>query len=508
MSSGIVKRVVSIWLPQWSVNLAERQCSTLQGQALATVEMHKNALRLHRVNAVAHAHGLQTGMALADARGIYPNLITRERTLHRERGALRALHRWSQRFTPWAAIDEDDGLTLDITGCAHLFGGEAPLLARLGAELTALGFAHHLVCADTRGAACLAARFSPAGQQIIPAGKTREHLSALSVNALGKDRFALRRLGMRTLSDVAALPRAELSKRFGIELSLRLEEAFGTRQVPVNPLQPAPVFRVRMSFPEPIGLRTDIDAALEKCLHRLCAKLADAGRGARQVALHLLGSSGERQVLRVGLARPGQSPAPIARQFAPLLDKADVGFGLDAVRVVIDAHEAYSPRQAQMDPALTASPAADEPLIDLVGRLGNRLGFDRITRPCPTQSHLPECRVRHVPFTEMRRPVDWSGNDPIDGSAGAAPIRVTAQSRPTTMAGRAPTHIQWRGQRLDIVTTRGPQRLSGEWWHHQPHLRQPRDYWQAHTSTGERLWLRCDLGHEEQRTWRVEGVLP
>ena len=96
----------------------------------------KTALRLTAVNAVASALGLKPGMALADARAMHPRLKAVDADPLADRQFLEAIADWCDRYTPLVGLHPPDGLILDISGCAHLFGGEARLcgdLVRLAA---------------------------------------------------------------------------------------------------------------------------------------------------------------------------------------------------------------------------------------------------------------------------------------------------------------------------------------------------------------------------------------
>jgi protein ImuB len=93
-----------------------------------------NALRLSAVGAPAVRAGLGVGMTLADARARCPTLQTLPHDPAADAGLLERLAAHMQRFTPMVATDPPDGLILDITGCAHLFGGEAVLAAQAVAD--------------------------------------------------------------------------------------------------------------------------------------------------------------------------------------------------------------------------------------------------------------------------------------------------------------------------------------------------------------------------------------
>jgi protein ImuB len=136
--------------------------------------------------------------------------------------ALAGLVRWARRYTPAVAVDPSDGgaLFLDVTGCAHLFGGEAGLLADLTGRLAAAGFAVRAALADTAGAAWAVARYADlaAPWSIVPPGGARAALEPLPVAALGLDPeigSGLIAVGLRAVADLLVLPRAALARRFG-----------------------------------------------------------------------------------------------------------------------------------------------------------------------------------------------------------------------------------------------------------------------------------------------------
>src|SRR5690606_22455044 len=98
---------------------------------------------------------------------------------------LNTLAQWAlRRFSPVVAADPPDGLIMDITGAAHLQGGEQNLLEGLVKALTTKGFEARGAIADSWAAAQAVARFSRKSMQIVPAGDTLSAVSNLPVEAL------------------------------------------------------------------------------------------------------------------------------------------------------------------------------------------------------------------------------------------------------------------------------------------------------------------------------------
>ena len=130
---------------------------------LVTVIAVQGSLRVAAVNRAAQAAAVVPGLTLADARVVLPDLEVRGADPEGDARALTALADWCGRYTPWTAAEESreghHGLWLDITGCAHLFGGEDELLDDLVDRLARFGFAARVAVADTPGTAWAVARF-------------------------------------------------------------------------------------------------------------------------------------------------------------------------------------------------------------------------------------------------------------------------------------------------------------------------------------------------------------
>ena len=105
------------------------------------VAKQNNALQIFALDDAAARLGLEIGLPLANARAICPQVKVYDADEAADAAALNAIAGWCDRFTPLVALDPPHGLLLDITGCVHLFGGEAAMMRRLCDVLTAQGFA-------------------------------------------------------------------------------------------------------------------------------------------------------------------------------------------------------------------------------------------------------------------------------------------------------------------------------------------------------------------------------
>jgi len=434
-------------------------------------------------------------MSLADARAICPDLATRPADLAHEAAALAALRRWASRYAPMVATDGEDGLMADISGVPHLFGGEADLRDDLHARLERAGLHAASAIAGTRGAAHALARH---GGGIVPDGKLAEGIGHLPVTALRVDHDtaeALARVGLNRIADLAHLPRAPLSRRFGPGLVLRLDQALGAQSEPVAAEPDAPHFGVRMTLPDPIGLQSDVMAGLERLLERLCAKLVATHMGARRVRLELRRVDRGTAQVEIGLARPMRDPTRIAALFAKGVDEVDSGFGIDALRLTAPVVEPLAPEQIG-GPTIRHEDA----LADLLSSLGNRIGFDRVLRLLPAQSLIPE-------RSHILAPAAYSSPEPPPRRAGVPrPITLFPPEPVTAAAGTPPASFRWRRMRFTTLRATGPERITPEWWFDDPAWRTGlRDYWRIETQEGPRLWLFSTPQADSAQNWYVQG---
>lgn len=423
-------------------------------------------------------------MPLADARAICPDLATRPADPAREAVALASLRRWASRYAPMVATDGADGLMADISGVPHLFGGEEELRADLHARLERVGLAVVSAIAGTRGGAHALARH---GGGIVSDGRLAEGIGRLPVSALRIDNdtaVALTRVGLSCISDLIPLPRAPLARRFGQDLVLRLDQALGAQAEPVAAAPDAPHFGVRMTLPDPIGLQSDVMAGLERLLDQLCAKLALHHKGARRLRLDLRRvDRGEVQV-EIGLARAMRDATRIKALFLKGVEEIEAGFGIDAMRLVAIVTEPLAPEQIGGGPAIRHEDA----LADLISRLGNRLGFDRVQRLLPAESKIPERSflVTAAAYSEPKALPKRRGPPRPIRLFPPEPVLMAA----TPASGDPPASFRWRRMRFSTLRATGPERITPEWWFDDPAWRSGlRDYWRIETREGPRLWL-------------------
>jgi protein ImuB len=468
-----------------------RQSGALPLEApLVVVGDRKGALCVVALDDAAAALGLVEDMALAEARARFPLLEVAHEEPQADAALLAAVAEYCRRWTPLVAVDVSDGIFLDITGCAHLFGGEAGLGRELRARLTRQGFQVRVAIASTPGAAWALARFGM--EAILPAGAEKKTLAKLPLAALridGEAVAALARVGLKKIGDLYELPRAPLAARFGKNLLDRLDYALGLLEEPLSPrLEVAPYIAER-PFAEPIGREEDVLGAVASLAEKLSAMLERRGEGARRLELSLFRADGAVFTVTAATSCATHDASAIADLFSTRLDvlrdDLDPGFGYDLVRFSVLASDRLDAAQTDL-----AGPDNAEELARLIDHLGARLGPSRIVRQEPYESHLPERAVLHVPVGGVGAAA-WKIAEPE--TPPARPLRLLLKPElveevVAVVPDGPPARFRWRHILHEIVRAEGPERIADEWWR-TAESRPTRDYYRVEDREGRRFWL-------------------
>lgn len=504
-------------MPRLSTDRLIRSGRTPDDKPLAIYTKAANAFLLTGVDARASALGLKLAMSLADARAMQPGLAALEADPEEDARALDHIAAWCERFTPIVVVDAPDGLFLDITGCAHLFGGEEALRDQIVTRLAAQGFAARAALAPTPGAAWALARYSKASQ---PSDDIIQSLAALPIDALRLDEAAaslLNRLGLKNIGQLLAAPRSSFTARAGERAMLRLDQALGRAPEALSPRRPAPpVFALRR-FLEPLFSVDTILIATEHLCIDAIEKLERRGAGARRAALHLFGVDGRDRVIEVGVSRPEREVKPLLRLFREKLNLAaenlDAEFGIEAARLDIVHLQRIEGAPATLV-ANDEGEASAEQIASLVDMLSARLGPKRVLRPKLAEIHAPEkagawsaaltaARAGEAPSEARAR-----GKSPSDGVM-RRPLTLFSRPQPietlATVPDGPPIRFRWRRVLREVTRAEGPERISGDWLGGLP----TRDYYRVEDKQGRRYWLYREGFYgesEEAPRWFVHGL--
>jgi protein ImuB len=523
----------------------------------------KGSACLSAINAPAEKLGLSPGMTVADARAMHPSLTLAEADPGADAGLLASIADWHRRFTPLAAIDPPDGIMLDVSGAAHLFGGENAMMEEIKRRLAAQGFAARTALAPGPALARALARFQVewkaadrpenalilkcgahsdaklastfaececaptrfSSVRLVPSQSSPEEIEAIAarlpIAALGISMTAqqtLARAGLKTVGDLLARPRAPIAARFGVQIMTRLDALLCRTRDPISPRFEAPDYMAERRFPDGLTRTTDIEATLEGLAKDLCLLLEQRGVGARRLKASFYRVDGVARHIEAGTSRPLRDPARLTallrERLAALTEEGlDTGYGFDVFRLGATAIElCEAPQTAlqhtQDDARLLPTTDESQDLADLVDRLGARLGLRRVLRLYPQEAHLPEFAVAAIPASspppkDAARQATFAQRRPLRLFETPEPIEAVA----LTPDG-PPLRFRWRRALHEIAAYEGPERIATPWWSAE-NSALTRDYFYAEDRQGRKFWLFREGLYERECAsprWFVHGL--
>ena len=516
------RRILSVWLSRLAIDrwrLGERLApgEGADGEPLALITETAHGPRIDALNAAGLDAGPREGMMLADARAVCPRLKVAPSDAAGDRAFLEKLAAWARRWGPWSALDEPDGLVVDVTAVAHLFGGERRLLADVAARFAARGLTVRTAIAPTAGAAWALAHYGRPGSILPPDADIAAALADLPVGALRLDDdvlVVLRRLGLKRIGDmtgrfVEGSGRDALRRRFrrktpGINPLLRLDQLTGRLPEPLLPVVPSLTPLVQRRLMEPIRHRDLLDQVIADLAADMARTLEGLGLGARRLEVGLWRVDGEVIMRLLELAAATRDAPHIARLFAAKFDDVDAGFGIETVRLRASWAEPLAVPQADIEARAQVQGTS---LATCIDRLTVRLGPDAVRRPVLYASHIPERAQR------WQRPLDPEPVSQGQLAFHARPLKLLDRAERITviylMPDGYPKSFRWRGRVHDVMRVEGPERIAPEWWREKGSTRL-RDYYRIEDGEGRRYWIyRLGMlgdGRGGEPDWYLQGL--
>lgn len=495
------RRFLALWLPYFATD----RLGPATGP-LVTLAEQAGVPRVMAANRPAAALGIAPGMALADARALHPALDTRQANPLREQRSLTRLADWCDRYSPLIALDGADGLMLDITGCDHLFGGEAAMLAGLTTRVEGFGYSAAAAIAPTPGAAWALSRFAGNGTIAGDTAALPDLLAPLPLAALRLPPETVARLaqvGLRRTGDLLAMPRAPLARRFGAQVGQRLAQALGQAAEAIAPRHAPVPYRLRLDWMEPLRRAEDLTAAARHLLDQLCARLEEDECGVRHLTVTCHGTDGHVHRASLRTSAPSRRPARLLRLLEVDLEACDMGFGIETMILSVPQTEKLQATAANF---WLHQAGMAEDTAALIDRLSQRFGERRVGWPRPVASYLPERASAFLPA--LHHPPAGVGEAEPPAYSHAAcpprPLRLLPRPEPVQATALLPDHppaaFRWRKVGHRVRQGGGPERIAPEWWRDLPtddleaspgaalddHTR---DYYLVEDQAGQRFWL-------------------
>ena len=499
---------MAIWLARLAIDrwqLAEGP----RADPVALISEGAHGPRITAVNAPARAAGVRPGTALTDARALCPELAVAPADPAGDLALLEKLALWAQRWGPWSALDPPDGLLVDVSGVAHLFGGEQLLLADASERLAARGLTARLAVAPTAGAAWALAHYGPECVVHQP-GHSLDELPVAALRLDPATLLVLRRLGLKRVGELSGVARDALARRFrsvrapAANPLVRLDQLTGKVPEPLLPVLAAPPPLVQRRLIEPIRHRALLDQVLGDLADDMVRLLEGQASGARRLELALWKVDGEVVQRRLELAAATRAAAHITRLFAGKLDDVDAGFGIELARLTAAWCEPLALSQRDFEAAAEAHGTSLAACID---RLSVRLGAGAIRRPEPVASHWPERAQRWLPPLEPGRAAQESL------ALHARPLKLLDRPELISVIHASPDGLprrfRWRGTLHEVTRAEGPERIAPEWWRERGAARL-RDYYRVEDTQGRRYWIyrhgHAADGRGGMPEWYLQGL--
>lgn len=438
-------------------------------------------------NAAAFAQGVRPGMARAAAAALAPDLRFRERDPAAELDALEGLAAWAGRYTPDVALASGEagpqGLLLEVSGSLKLFGSAGAIAAGLAQGAAEMGHTASPASAPTAHGAWLLARAGSPSPCLDPAGLARR-LQPLPVEVLecgSRTLATLEAIGVRTLGEVLALPRAGLARRFGQALCDELDRALGMRPDPRMFFAPPERFRAGLELPSEIRETGALVFALRRLVVQLGGFLAARDGGVQHLRIELFHKE-KRTDVEIGLVRPGRDIDRFALLIREKLAALTLKEPVRRIALAADDILAMAPENLDLLDETFKRPGDWHGLIE---RLRARLGNCAVSGLSTGAAHRPEAA--------------WHVAEPGERSAtlefGTRPLWLLPQPKRLEAVGALP-HCDG-----PLALLAGPERIESGWWDGRDATR---DYYVARTGTESLLWVYREK--DPGSHWYLHGI--
>jgi protein ImuB len=497
----MAKRFVSIWFRHLKTDWFSVRQPVLREIPFVLSASDHGRMVITSVNERAFNLGIEPGMAVADARAIFPSLEVLDDDPALSEKLLKAIAEWCIRYTDIVAIDPPEGIVMDVTGSAHLWGGEKKYIDDIHLRLKNRGYDVRVTMADSIGTAWAIAHFG-GFTAIIESGKQMEALLSLPPSALRLELNVadrLHKLGLHQIRYFISMPRSALRRRFGKELILKLDQALGNEEEPLITVQPVEPWRERLPCLEPIVTATGIEIALQRLLNTFCNRMKQEGMGIRKAIFTGFRADGKLEKIEIGTHRASVNTGHLYKLFEDKISTIEPDPGIELFMIEALKAEKISPHQEKFWDTICG--LEDPRLSELMDRLANRFGNSPIKRFLPSEHYLPEKSFKESVSLDEMSSTPWMTGRPRPLQILSRPERIEVTA---PIPDYPPMLFRYLEKLHTIKKADGPERIEQEWWIQDgPH----RDYYSVEDEEGQRYWL-FRSGHyreNEKPKWFIHG---
>lgn len=495
-----MKRFVAIWFPYLKTDWFSIRQPDLRQVPFVLMKSDHGRKVITEANESAIQESVHAGMVAADAKAILPSLEIIDDPVDLAGRLLNRIAAWCIRFSPSVAVDGDEGLIFDVTGCSHLWGGDEQYVKNIAERLKKIGYTVRVGIADTIGAAWAVSRFEKINL-IVERGQQSKALLYLPVAALRLDdeiTGRLNQLGLRQIKDVIGMQQSALRRRFGESMIKRISQALGIEEEFILPVQEPSPYEERLPCLEPIVTASGIEIALKRLLESLCRRLRQEGKGIRSAVLKCYRIDGKIVQIEIGTIRASHHADHLFRLFEIKIPSIEPGFGIELFVLNAAKVEDHSPIQEKI--WNNSIGLRDEKIAELLDRLSNKISISSIRRYVPAEHYWPERSVKAAVSLDEEAATSWKIDRPRPLQLLSRPERIEVTA---PIPDYPPMNFRWKGKLHTVKKADGPERIEQEWWMAQG---QHRDYYAVEDENGNRYWL-FRLGHytDQNYQWFLHG---
>ena len=496
----MARRFVSIWFRHLTTDWFSLSQPHLRDKPFVLRTPSHGRMMITAANATAQKKGIDSGMVLADARAVIPDLQVLDDKPDLPEKLLKRLAEWCIRFTPCAAVDLPDGIILDVTGCSHLWGGDRPYMAEIVKKISARHYDVRVAMADTVGAAWGVARY---GKEplVVDSGTHINAMLALPPEALRLEADTIERLhklGLHRISQFVSIARSSLRRRFGNHFLKQLDMALGHEEEMIQPVQPIEPYSERLPCMEPIVTATGIEIALDRLLKIVCHRLQQEQKGLRQAVFKGYRVDGKIEQIKIETNRPSHNVKHLFKLFEIKISTIEPALGIELFVLEAPKVEYQYPSQEKLWEG--SGGLEDVRLSELIDRMGGKVGMQSIHRYLPDEHYWPERSIKLASSLQEPLTTTWKVDRlrPLQLLPVPERIEVTAP-----IPDYPPMLFRYKNKIHKIVKADGPERIEQEWW---LQTGQHRDYYRVEDEEGQRYWLfRLGHYHDKIYQWFIHG---
>jgi protein ImuB len=477
------KRFISIWFRYLKTDWWIRRRPVLHDKPFVLALPDHGRMVITAANRLAEKQGIDPGMVVADARALIPSLEVLDDQPETSARLLNALAEWCIRYTPAVAIDPPDGLLLDATGCAHLWGGERSYITVIHERFTDFGYDISIAMADTVGTAWAVARFG-SNNSIIESGQQHTALLSLPPACLRIEASAterLEKLGLRQISQLISMPRSALRRRFDAQMLQRLDQALGYEEEMIKPIQPIEPYQERLPCLEPIVTATGIEIALQRLLDALCDRLQHEQKGLRTALFKGYRMDGKIEQIEIGTNRPSCNPKHLFKLFEVKIESIEPAPGIEVF--TLEALKVEDLPTVQQQLWGNKMDLDNVELSELLDRIAGKIGAHNIHHYVPAEHYWPERSFKEASSLNEAIQATWKADRPRPLQLLSRPERIEVTA---PIPDYPPMLFRYKDKLHKVMKADGPERIEAEWWLQDG---QHRDYYSVEDEDGHRYWL-------------------